>query len=176
MKRLAILVFLVACGSKKPEATKPEPPPATATAGVALELGEMRLVDVGKDQAVLIHADGGIEFKGVKGATVTKDGKIKNEEGQVGFELQPDGTIKGPTGHVIDVTLTAEGAIKSGDKTISVDDKGALVGSNPDAPQMRIEGATSAGLKRTAMFVLIALTTPEGEPEPSGSAPPAPQK
>ena len=176
MKRFALLVlFAAACGSKKPAPATPPPTTTTATASgeVTLELGEMKLVDVNKNKAVLIHADGTIEFEGVKGAKVTKDGKITNDQGEVGFTLQPDGTIKGPDGRVVEVTLTAEGAIKNGDKTISLDDKGALVGANPDAPQMRIEGATSTGLKRTAMFVLIALTTPE----PEASAPaPAPNK
>jgi hypothetical protein len=175
MKRLAILVLLVACGSKKPEAAKPDPTTTTTTAATAdvLELGEMKLVDVNKNKAVLIHADGSIEYEGVKGAIVTKDGKITNDKGEVGFALQPDGTIKGPENDTLSVTLTAEGANKSGDKTISLDENGGLLGSNPDAPQMRIEGATTTGLKRTAMFVLIALTTPSPTPEsaPSPTAP-----
>ncbi len=179
MKRLAILVLLVACGSKKPEPAQPEPTPTTTTApagAVTLELGEMKLVDVNKDKAVSIHADGSIEYEGVKGAIVTKDGKITNDKGEVGFTLQPDGSIKGPDGHVVEVTLTAEGAIKNGDKMISLDDKGELVGGNPNAPQMRIEGATSTGLKRTAMFVLIALTTPDASSPSVEPAPPVPQK
>jgi hypothetical protein len=178
MKRLAILVLLVACGSKKPEAAKPDPTTTTTTAATAdvLELGEMKLVDVNKNKAVLIHADGSIEYEGVKGAIVTKDGKITNDKGEVGFTLQPDGSIKGPDGHVVEVTLTAEGAIKNGDKMISLDDKGELVGGNPNAPQMRIEGATSPGLKRTAMFVLIALTTPDASSPSVEPAPPVPQK
>lgn len=173
MKRLAILVlFAAACGSKKPEPA-PTPNGPTATAGVLLELGEMKLVDVNNNKAVLVHADGVIEHEGKKHAKVTADGKITNDKGEVGFTLQPDGSIKGPDGRVVEVTLTAEGAIRNGDKVISLDATGALVGANPDAPQMRVEGASTTGLKRTAMFVLIALTTPEPEPP---SAPPAPQK
>jgi hypothetical protein len=180
MKRLAILVLLVACGSKKPEPAQPEPTTTATTApaagAVTLELGEMKLVDVNKNKAVSIHADGSIEYEGVKGAIVTKDGKITNDKGEVGFTLQPDGTIKGPDGHAVEVTLTAEGAIKNGDKMISLDDKGELVGGNPNAPQMRIEGATSPGLKRTAMFVLIALTTSDAPSQSVEPAPPVPQK
>jgi len=181
MKRLAIaLLFAAACGSSK----KPDPASAfgygekqagsgVAATGVTLELGELKLVEVSNNKALSIHADGQIEYEGQSGVRVTKDGTIVNDKGEVGFTLLADGSIKGPDNKVIDVTLTPDGVIKSGDKQISINADGTLSGANPQAPQMRIEGATTPGLKRTAMFVLIALTTPEDAPVEN--APPAPK-
>ncbi|MDQ3339593.1 MAG: hypothetical protein M4D80_30880 [Myxococcota bacterium] len=178
MKRLAFAFMLLAaaCSSKKSENTTPTGGGSTVTAatGVALELGEMKLVDVGKNKALLIHANGEIEYEGAVGARVTKQGTIVNDKGEVGFTLLADGSIKGPDGKVIDVTLSNEGVIKVGDKTISIDADGSLKGANPEAPQMKIEGATTPGLRRTAMFVLVALTTPEEAPPPTSA--PAPGK
>jgi hypothetical protein len=169
MKRLAIAfaLFAAACSSKKAEPTVPTSGSAApAVAGATLELGEMKLIDVSKNKALLIHANGAIEYEGNTGVTVTKNGTIMNDKGEVGFTLLADGSIKGPDGKVIDVTLSPEGVIKSGDKTISIAEDGSLSGANPEAPQMKIEGATTPGLKRTAMFVLVALTTPDEAPPP----------
>ncbi|HLL23661.1 MAG TPA: hypothetical protein VK427_16095 [Kofleriaceae bacterium] len=185
MKHSAIVfalgaALLGACGSKKPEPAAPpagSAAPAPAITGVTLELAELKIIDVAKNQAVLVHADGEIEYQGMKGVRVTKDGRImKSDTGEVGFTLLPDGAIQGPDGKVIDVTLTPDGVIKIGDKAVSIGDNGAIVGGQPGAPEMKIEGATTPGLKRTAMFVLIALTTPEETPPPPAPAPPAPKK
>ena len=181
MKRLAIAFALLAaaCSSKKSEPTLPAGGSAApAVAGATLELGELKLVDVGKNKALLIHANGEIEYEGNTGVKVTKNGTIVNDKGEVGFTLLADGSIKGPDGKVIDITLSPEGVITSGDKTISINDDGSLNGANPEAPQMKIEGATTPGLKRTAMFVLVALTTPEDAPPPptATSVPPAQTK
>lgn len=186
MKRLALLLCLVApfvagCPSKKADTTpqtqgsNAPPPPGNPNLApdpnVKLELGEMKIVDIGKNMAISIHADGTIEYEGQVGAKLTPNGQVVNDKGEVGFTLMSDGSIKGPDGTIVNLNLTADGIIKSGDKTISIKDDGTLDGANPDAPQMRIEGATTPGLKRTAMFVLIVLTTPE-ETQP----PPPPAK
>lgn len=178
MKRLAfVLLLAAACGSKKPEPTPPAGGSGSgvvAQAGVTLELGELKLVEVSNNKALSIHADGQIEYEGQTGVKVTRDGTIVNDKGEIGFTLLADGAIKGPDGKVIDVTLTPDGVIKSNGKEISIGADGTLSGANPEAPQMRIEGATTPGLRRTAMFVLIALTTPEEAPPPQ-NAPPAPK-
>ena len=181
MKRIALAfalaASLAACKSKKADTT---PPPAAGSAAVGnanvapdpnvkLELGDMKIVDVNQGKAVVLHANGDIEYEGQVGAKVTPNGQIVNDKGEVGFTLMADGSIKGPDGHVVDVTLTPDGVIKSGDKAIPIKDDGTLEGANPEAPQMKIEGATTPGLKRTALFVLIVLTTPE---EPPPAAPP----
>lgn len=176
-----LCLSLAACGgSPKPATTGPTPAPtgeatpaapAAPAAGGSLELGELKLVDVQQNKALLVHADGSIEIDGKKPAMVTKEGKIvRADNGQVGFTLGGDGSIKGPDGQDLGITIGPDGSVKVGDKTISIDDSGNLVGGNPDAPAMRIEGATTPGLKRTAMFVLVALTAPSGPPE---SSPPA---
>jgi hypothetical protein len=168
MKKLALaLVLAAACGgggSKKPDTTPTDTKTVTASAAVELELGEIKLIDVNKNKALLVHADGTIELEGQKPAKVTKDGKIvKIDTGEVGFTLNGDGTINGPDGKPLEVTLSADGIVSNGDKKITVDADGKLLGGNPNAPQMKIEGATTLGLKRTALFVLIALTSPMPE-------------
>jgi hypothetical protein len=181
MKRLALAFVLLAaaCSSKKPEPTTPTGGGATAATTVTLELGELKLIDLKQNAAVLVHATGAIEIPSepeFKGAKVTADGKIvKTETGEVGLTLMPDGTIQGPDGKLLDVTLSADGVIKSGDKTISVNADGTIAGANPDAPPMKIEGATTPGLKRTAMFVLIVLTMP-GKVHEEVTPGPAPTK
>ena len=177
MKRFAIAFVLLAaaCGSKKPDTTTtPGSGSVVAATGVKLELGELKLVDVKNGKALSIHADGQIEYEGQTGVRITKEGTIVNDKNEVGFTLLADGSIKGPDGKVIDVTLSPDGVIKSGDKSITINADGTLSGANPEAPQMKIEGATTPGLKRTALFVLIALTTPEEGPPPE-TAPPAPK-
>jgi len=166
-----------ACKSKKQDTTPPTggsgEPAAVNVApdpNVKMELGEMKIVDVNKNKAVLVHANGEIEYEGQVGAKVTAQGQIVNDKGEVGFTLLADGTIKGPDGKIVNVMLTAEGAIKSGDKSVSIADDGSLSGANPEAPPMKIEGATTVGLKRTALFVLIVLTTPD-EPPPVAPTP-----
>ncbi|MBA3396829.1 MAG: hypothetical protein H0T89_29630 [Deltaproteobacteria bacterium] len=176
MKKLSIMFVLLAaaCGSSShKKTTENNTTTVAASAAVQLELGEMKLVDVSKNQALTIQADGTIiipdQPDGDRGGTikVTTDGKILAGD-KVGFQLMADGTIVGLDGKPIDVTLSADAVITSGDKKISLDAGGALIGANPEAPQMRVEGATTVGLKRTALFVLIALTS--GEPR---EAPPA---
>ncbi len=165
IKSLSLVLALAATacggGSKKPE---PTTPPTTATAPAAatttLALGEMKLWDVHKNRALLIHADGLIEVDGHKSAKVTADGKIvKADTGEVGFTLEADGTVKGPDGVDTGAKISADGTLAIKGQTITVDATGMLVGGNEGAPPLKIEGATDANLKRTALFVLVALTT-----------------
>lgn len=177
MFRLSIVfALLAACGGGGTKQSDPTTTAAvTAQASAQLELGDMRLVDVNKNKAVVIKANGDVELDGMHIATVTPDGKISNKAGE-SFTLQSDGTITDPKGKTIDVSLSAEGVVKSGDKTISLDATGTLLGGNPDAPQMKVEGADTPGKRRTALFVLIALTSQVEVSEPpaeGSSAPPA---
>lgn len=163
MKLALFVLALAAC------AGSPAPPPGAAASKVALALGEIRIVTAA-NATVALHADGTIDNDGKPtGIKVTADGRvIRTDTTEVGFQLLPDGTIKDPRGQPLEVTLGEDGSITSGDHRITLDDHGAIVGGNPDAPQVRIEGATTPALRRTAMFVLITLTSP------IGSAPPAP--
>jgi hypothetical protein len=177
LKQLSIVVLLAAaCGgsNKAPVDTTKAPVDTTATggaqAGVQLALGEMKLIDVNKNKAILIHADGTIEVDGAKRAKITSDGKILAvDSGEVGFALQVDGSVKGADGKDVGVIVGADGAITMGETVVSLDPTGAVIGGNPKAPKMRVEGATDAGLKRTAMFVLVALSSPSAGTA-SGSA------
>jgi hypothetical protein len=174
LKSLCVAVALVVVGcagsNKKADKAPMTTAAAPADANVKLALGEMRLVDVAKNQAINIHADGTIEFNGKVIVKVTPDGKlVKIDTGEVGLSLQPDGSINGPNGEVLEVKLGNDGTLVAGDKTLSVDSAGMLVGGNPGAPELRVEGATDAKLKRTAMFVLVAVAMPSSPPEQSAS-------
>jgi hypothetical protein len=180
LKSLSLSFVLVlttaACGGGAKTAPTPAAPIAdtapVAASGTTLALAEMKLVDVNKNKAILIHKDGTIEFEGQKPAKVTADGKlVKADTGEVFFQLQPDGSIKTADGTDVGVKISPDGALTMGDKTISLDDTGLLVGGNPNAPQMKVEGATDANLKRTAMFVLVVITAPAAPP----AAPPTQQ-
>jgi hypothetical protein len=175
MKSLSLVLALAATacggGSKKVEPTTPTTTTATATAGATtLSIAEMKLWDVNKNRALIIHADGLIEVDGHKSAKVTADGKIvKADTGEVGFTLEADGSVKGPNGVDTGAKISADGTLAVKGQTITVDDKGMLVGGNEGSPPLKIEGATDANLKRTALFVLVALTT-GGEPKSETSA------
>jgi len=60
---------------------------------------------------------------------------------------------------------------QANDKKITIDDKGILQGGNDMGKPMRIEGATTPGLKRTALIVLALLM---GGPDDAKAAPDAP--
>ncbi|MDB4962889.1 MAG: hypothetical protein JWP01_2888 [Myxococcales bacterium] len=176
---IALVLFAAACGGSKKDTapTTTAPVAVTAEAGTKLELAEMKLVDVNKNEALMIHADGSIEVEGKTPAKVQADGKIvTTDNGTVVAQLEPDGSVTAQ-GKPVGVTIAADGSFTIDGKTVSLDDGGMLVGGNPDAPKLRVEGATNPGLKRTAMFVLIALTMSAGGPPPpaptSGGSGPA---
>ena len=171
---LVLVLAAAACGgSKKDEATTPPTttqPQALPVEGATttLALGEMKLWDVNKNKALIIHADGTIELEGTKAAKVTADGKIvKIDTGEVGFTLEADGSVKGPQGVDTGAKITADGTLTTGDKTITIGDDGMLAGGNASAPPLKIEGASDVNLKRTALFVLVALL---GSADPAASS------
>lgn len=163
IKSLAFVLVLVAaaCGGSSKPATTPENTQTEVASQLAL--AEMKLIDVNdQNKALLIHADGTIEVEGKKPAKVTPDGKlVALETGETVLELQADGSIKDVKNNkVLEVKLSADGSVTMGDKTVSFDASGALIGGNPGAGQVRLEGAADARHRRTAMFVLVALTMP----------------
>lgn len=171
---LALVLASAACGGGSKKAATPATEPTTVAAtGVTLSLGEMKIVDETQNKSLMIHADGTIEVEGQKPAKVTADGKIVTmADNQTQMTLDPDGSIKGPHGADLGAKLGADGSLTMGDQTISIDDMGMIKGGNASAPQLKIEGATDANLKRTAMFVLIALMS-GAEPTPAPAPAPA---
>ena len=168
---LSLVLAATACagGSKTAAPTAPTTPAAAEPA--MLELGELKLVEANKDQALTIQADGTIVMPDGEGEgplKLTRDGKLMKAD-QTVLQLMPDGTLQGPDGKPIEGTLSADGVITFKDQKISLDDNGTVLGSNSGASQMRFEGATTPGLKRTALFVLIALL---GRAEPAPPPPP----
>ncbi len=167
---LSLALAATACAGGSKTAAPTSTTPAAAESAM-LELGELKLVEANKDQALTIQADGTITLPDGDAdgpLKVTSDGKLMKADQTVVLQLLPDGTIQGPDGKPIEVTLSADGVITSKDQKISLDDNGTVLGTNSGASQMRFEGATTPGLKRTALFVLVALL---GRAEP---APPPP--
>lgn len=179
MKRLiAIALLVAACGSKKPESATANTTSSSTSVATVLELGELKLIDVSKNKAVLVHASGEVEVPDMPvKMKITTDGQlIRSDTGEVGLQLLPDGTVKeGKDGTAVaGVMLAADGTLTVNDKTLTLDAGGMLVGGNPDAPPLKVEGATTPGLKRTAMFVTLALTMPGRKHEASAPAPTGP--
>jgi hypothetical protein len=169
----ALALALAACGGKSSSTPTTPEPPVTEKAGnlSSLELGEIKIVDTEKNEAVIVHADGKIDVGGNVIATVTADGKLKSASGEELMMLEADGSLKVKSGQIPPVVFGADGSVTAEGKTVSIDADGKLVGGEDAAP-LKIEGATTPGLKRTALFVLLGLTM-GGSPEPA-PAPTAP--
>ena len=153
MRKLLSLVVAIAaaCGAPAPRPASPAP---------AVALGELALVDVGKQQGIAIHADGTVEQHGVKLGKVTADGKLVTlDTGAVIVALAADGTVVGRDGASVGSRIADDGTLTTGTHTITIDATGELVGGEPGAPRLQVQGATSAGLKRTALLVLVAVLT-----------------
>ena len=173
---IALVLAVTACGggSKKEPTTTTDTAAKTEATGVTLALGELKILDTSKNQSLLIHADGTIEVDGQKPAKVTTTGTIVTADGsKTVMTLTADGSIKGPDGADLGAKLAADGSLTMGTQTISIDDTGVIQGGNPSAPQLKVEGATDANLKRTAMFVLIALMSGAEAPPPASATTPA---
>ena len=191
MKKLLFVAALAACGG----GTKPapaEPTPTTAAAPAAptgpWELGELKFYQ-GDELGMQMHANGHLEVKLVHAepgkATVEKwqdvgalsaDGTITALDGKKHAEVKPDGSIVSQDGQTAPFHLEGE-TLVVGDKKISIDDKGILQGGNDMGKPMRIEGATTPGLRRTALVVLaLIMASPgpqESAPAPGSGAPAA---
>jgi hypothetical protein len=184
---MVAVIGLAACGGgNKPAATATTPAPETATAPASgIELAELKFYE-GDDLGMQLHADGHLQVKvshseqgkpaeekwmdvGVIGA----DGSVSDAEGKKHGTIGADGSFKSPEGQTAPFHVEGE-TLVVGDKKITIDDKGILQGGNDMGKPMRIEGATTPGLKRTAL-VLLAILMASPEPEtPSTEVPPAP--
>lgn len=188
MKLLSLVAAgaLAACGgSAKPAPVEPTPIPAAAPAPTGpWELGELKFYQ-GDELGMQLHANGHLEVKLVHGepgkppverwqdvGALAADGTITAIDGKKHAEVKPDGSVVSPDGKAAPFHLEGE-ALVVGDKKITIDDKGILQGGNDMGKPMRIDGATTPGLKRTALVVLALVMTggdaQSSTPEESGS-------
>lgn len=155
----ALALGLGACGHSSPAPMAPAKPEVAAT-GSLLKLAEITFTDH-DNPAIKVHADGGVEimddnkqWKPV--GKLSTDGKFVVTDGSTG-QLDADGTFKTPDGPA---PFKLDGdALVAGDKRVTIDDKGSIVGGNPGADTIKITGATDVGTKRTALLILGVLLT-----------------
>jgi hypothetical protein len=184
---LVVAIALAACGGGNKPVAPVAPPPAVPVAAAApagsIELGELKFY-AGDDLGMQIHANGHFEVRVSKAeagkpaettwqdvGSIGADGTISSSDGAKHGQVKPDGSFVGPEGQVAPFKLDGE-ALVVADRKITIDDKGILQGGNDMGKPMRIEGATTPGLKRTALIVLALLM---GGPDDSKAAPaPAP--
>ena len=188
LSSVVVAIALAACGGgNKPVVSEPAPagsaaPVAAAATAGTIELGELKFY-AGDDLGMQIHANGHFEVRVSKAeagkpaetswqdvGSIGADGTISSSDGAKHGQVKPDGSFVGPEGQVAPFKLDGE-ALVVADKKITIDDKGILQGGNDMSKPMRIEGATTPGLKRTALIVLALL---RGGPEDSHGAPDAP--
>jgi hypothetical protein len=160
---LAVLALATGC------ATSPEPTPAAAPAaaptGDLLGIHEMTFFE--RDQPQMhIAANGNLEMRMVHFhdqvrtvdnkfiGTLAADGTITNAAKDKVAHLAADGTLTGPDGKVAPFKLVGETLIVDA-KTFTIDAKGMVAkNGTPVDPPLRVEGATDALARRTALLAL----------------------
>jgi hypothetical protein len=170
LRTYAFTVLLAACGSSsKPAPTTPTtPPPATApAAGAQLGITELKFYQ-GDKMMLHLLADGSLQvlvpdaqnpagtWKTV--GTITADGKITGPDGK-SAQVQPDGSVTLSDGKAPDFKLEGDALVIDG-KRVTLDPTGVVqVDGQPISKDtsVRIEGATDAATRRTALL-LIGLT------------------
>ncbi len=191
MKKLLFLAaaLLAACGGgPKPAPAEPTPAPAAAPAAPTgpWELGELKFYQ-GDELGMQLHANGHLEVKLVHGepgkppeerwqdvGAVSPDGTVTAIDGKKHAEIKPDGSVVTQDGATAPFHLEGDTLVVA-DKKITIDDKGILQGGNDMGKPMRIEGATTPGLKRTALVVLaLILSSGPQEAPPTATSPAAP--
>lgn len=186
LSSLIVAILIAACGGgNKQPATATTPTTATTAAATpaagAIELGElkfyagdelgMQLTAAGHLQVAMSHAEPGkpAETSWQDVGSIAADGTLSSADGKKHGQIKPDGSFVTDDGHTGPFHLEGE-TLVVGDNKITIDDKGLLQGGQPMGKPMRIEGATTPGLKRTAL-VLLALLMASG-PDEGHEAPP----
>jgi hypothetical protein len=158
MHKLLLLVALVACGGTTPAPTQPAHAPATKP---MIELAELEFY-AGADLGMKLHADGHLEVKAqnawVDVGSVAADGTLRAPDGTQRGHITADGSVVGPSGKAAPFRLEGETLVVA-DRKFTLDDKGLLQGGDLLQGPMRVEGATTPGLKRTALVVLATIMT-----------------
>lgn len=158
MHKLLLLVALVACGSTTPAPTQTAHAPATKP---MIELAELKFY-AGADLGMQLHADGHLEVKAqtawVDVGSLAADGTLSAPDGTQRGHITADGSVVGPSGKTAPFHLEGETLVVA-DRTFTIDDQGLLQGGDLLQGPMRVEGATTPGLKRTALVVLATIMT-----------------
>jgi hypothetical protein len=165
-----MVVALAACGGNKQSTATTTPDTTAKTDKAVVELAELQFFE-GDEVGMKLHLNGHLEVKGMH----SKDGKTSEEwqdVGSIGADgtlmhdgkshgmFKADGTFATNDGKTLPFHLDAD-TLVAGDKKITLDDKGVLQGGNPMPKPMRVEGATTPGLRRTALLVLALMMTAE---------------
>jgi hypothetical protein len=170
---LALALALAACGGGNKQVAARSTPAATLAGGI--ELAELRFYE-GDELGAQLHANGRLEVKERDSAisdtqswhdvgAIAVDGTISRVDGQKHAEVKSDGTVVHEGGQVAPFRL--EGAtLVVAHRKLTIDDKGILQGGIDTGKPLRIEGATTPGLKRTAL-VLFAIIMSSSDPDPA---------
>jgi hypothetical protein len=154
MHKLLLLIAIAACGSAAP-ATKQSTPAKTSV----VELAELKFY-AGGDLDMLLHANGHLEVKAQAGwvgvGSVAPDGTLSAPDGTQRGHITAAGSVIGPTGATAPYHLEGETLVVA-DRRFTIDDKGLLQGGDMLQGPLRVEGATTPGLKRTALVVLATI-------------------
>jgi hypothetical protein len=188
LSSVVVAITLAACGggNKAPAAettpatptTAQAQPAAPASASGAIEVGELKFYS-GDQVGMQLHANGHLEVAMTKNeagkpaqtswqdvAAIGTDGTISSPDGKKHGQIKPDGSFITEDGQTGPFHLEGETLVVA-DKKLTIDDKGMLQGAGESS--LRIEGATTPGLRRTAL-VLVALVLAAG-PEDAHAAP-----
>jgi hypothetical protein len=180
---MVAVIGLAACGGgQTPAETTATPAPETTTAPAGgIELAELKFYE-GDDLGMQLHANGHLEIKmthstegklpeekWMEVGVLAADGTVSDAAGKKHGMLYPDGSFKSPDGQTAPFHLEGE-TLVVGDKKLTIDEQGILQGGNDMGKPMRIEGATTPGLRRTALVLLAMLMA---SPEPQAAQPQA---
>ncbi len=171
-----VAIVLAACGGGTKQTATPAapPPPVAATASTGtVELGELKFFE-GDEMGMQLHANGHLEVKMTHSeagkppqdswqevGAIAADGSVTGPDGKKHAEIKADGSMVSPDGQTAPFHLEGETLVIA-DKKITIDDKGILQGGNDGGKPVRIEGATTPGLKRTALVLLaLLMASPE---------------
>jgi len=183
---IAVLALATGCATSPEPA--PQPPPAAPTAapaGALLGIREMTFFE--RDQPQMhLAANGNLEMRIVHFhaqvrtvdnkflGTLAADGTITNAIKDKVAHLAADGTLTGPDGKVAPFKLVGETLIVD-DKTFTIDAKGMVAKNGaPVDPPLRVEGASDALTRRTALLALgfvLGTNGPSVTTQESGEAP-----
>jgi hypothetical protein len=158
MHKLLLLIVLAACGSATPATPRTAP---ASPAKPMVELAELRFY-AGQNLGMQLHADGRLEMKAedawVDIGSVAADGTLSAPDGTRRGHITADGSVVGPSGKTAPFHFEGQTLVIA-DRRFTIDARGMLQGGDYLQGPMRVEGAATPGLKRTALVVLATIMT-----------------